>query len=341
MSQDNSNSNSYGVRVIDDGGNNTRVQISGDRGSIYDSPPATSGEPVIGGINSGRSEGETAHQSAPNAESNSYRVGPSDLGGFTARTPDGWPILDPSELTPDSIVTVNGFECEYRHAKSAGLLRDGANGARPQSEQEQQDIANREKAEQDAEEAKIAEAKAAMRLDETTEQLLGTAFAADAGTVVDAAQDFIATGDLSTASIERLADANGATPDQVRAAAAHIIQAHTQAVISRTSKASGFDPALVHEALAEAQAQEATGFNEARYAAFDRGQYSGFTPYVTEWAASFADTPEGADMLVKANPGKVRLGSDGRVVVRDPSTGYEISWRDAVMSGRFRFNPGR
>ena len=325
----------------DDGAGNARVTLSSpDQGSIYDSPNSPSDvthHGIIGGLYSG----EVASQATRGGEAQKVYIGPNDLGGFTARTDAGsWPVTDAADLQPSDVVTIDGMETRLDVALAAGLLRrDPTTGriiAASVSEVNQREETKQQQQEQ-ADEQKIAEAKAAMKLDDTTEQLLGTAFAADAGTVMDAMLDVINTGDLSTASVERLADANGATPDQVRVAANHVVKAHADAAISRTAKAAGFDPALVQAALYEAQAQGSTDFNEARRAAFDNGQYGGFLPHVQNWAVSVADTPEGAAAIAKANPGAVRIAADGGLVVRDTVTGYEMSWADAVLSGRFTF----
>lgn len=338
--------NDNSTTIISDDGNAVRVQPGrhSDR-SGYDNA-ADSGGVHIGGLYSGQTTADFSHNIGTSPEPMRVTIGPSDLGGFTARDSGGLPVTDIASLCDTDIITMPGAPpTTVEVALSAGLLRrDPKTGlltaavtANELARREQQEEATDEqKAEQNADQAKQE-----MKLDETTEQLLGTAFEANAGAVMDAAHDLVTTGEITPASIERLADANGATADQVRAAADHVIQAQTTAVISRTAKTTGIDPALVQQALYEAQQSQASGFNEARMRAFDNGKYDGFTPFVEEWAASMGDTPEGREAILAANAktGRVRVSGNDLVVRLD--SGHEVSWRVAVVGRHFNFKAGK
>jgi hypothetical protein len=327
----NDNSNDDG-RNASDG----RVYVSTQStGSIYEiarEQGTDTGGAVIGGLHSGG-----LGNSEPSAESNKqYSGSPVDLGGFEARTQDGYRVTHLADLKPNDIVTINGVETELRVAIEAGLIKlnDGklrgvteAELARAEQQQGQQD---QQQTDQRSEEQKAQ----ADPIGPEAYKVMTDALTRDPGAVTNAAADLIeADGDMSTGAVEELASRMGVAPAEAQHRAQVAMAGYAKEAYATSAREVGVDETLAAEALQDARRSRPSEFKEIAYRHVNEGK-AGYAGLVREYVAGLATTAPQQVLNATTTSGvKVFQAPNGDIMVDIPGDG-QMRYEDAVHLGR-------
>jgi hypothetical protein len=168
-------------------------------------------------------------------------------------------------------------------------------------------------------------------MDAQAETWMREALAANHGVVLDTAVSVIesvgeeATPDHLMPSVRR----GESHLSRASARIEHIKQSYTMDAARSVEKATGIDANLAAHALYESR--HAPGIRELSYQHLHEGK-ANWAPVVQDWAAGFAETPEGRAALLAANQhtGIVRMDGD-KLLVR-LSSGEWTDWANAVRT---------
>lgn len=307
--------------------NSDSYQFTHDPGAIDDAPEPE-GEVHIGGIYSGGQGGLGRGEQ----QNNGVRIGPVDLGGFTARTQDHFPITDAADLQPDSVVTVmvdgRPMEVDYAIAKANGLL--SPQGLQ-QAQQDQQRV-EQKAAQREAEDNKVEP------LDPKSEALMREAVSTPEGqsATFHFGVDMVHNNfEVTENMVNEFASAQRIEPSEAKARVDHVMAAYHAEAVRAAVRETGAPDHIVAQVLYEAR--ESSEMKETAMAHWQTDRARGYGKFVLRHIASLADTPEGAAKVVAANPHRARLASDGSAVVR-LDNGQELSWANAILSRKLPLN---
>lgn len=265
--------------------------------------------------------GSTAQDYTTVTRINSADIG-AGSGDIEARSPTGRPLA-PSEIKPDSIVTVGGQQMKAALAERLGLLTRDASGYRNVSAGATQ--AAPTSAPQNAQEARNDEGAASdtPALSDDVQATLRGYNEAAGGDTTKAALELLDAGEITTGTLAKIASARGVEPAQVLADAEQIeagFRAQAQAVIGDETG----------ETLATAAHLFPAEYDRAVRAQALQGDTSGFVALaqrVTDHAIRNAQSLEAADGLTVR-----KVGAEYVVAGLDGVPG-EIPVRQAVRLG--------
>lgn len=252
--------------------------------------------------------------------------GPPDVGGFSARSESGRP-LGLGDITGDSIVKIGGEEMTAAAAEHLGfLVRDPTSGLLrlPGAGEELPGNAERD-SQQDQQNDQVAPEA----LDDASEAILAQAYESAPGEALAAANDIMATGEVSAHTVEQLASRLGLEPDQVVANVEHVRAAYHKEAVSVSSRRVGVSPAIAEAALEYARLNN---HGELMHAAEQhihsgKARYDSFVRDYVQKLDSIAP-----DYILSSLPNKARWDTGaGQIVVK---TGRgEMLWGAAVRAG--------
>ncbi|MGE0652476.1 MAG: hypothetical protein AB7P12_12100 [Alphaproteobacteria bacterium] len=329
------------TRVNDTPGGSDGYAGSGSIWEVAAAQGITADGPHIGGLYSGMSQAEAVALASPSLQSNAVRSGgPVNIGGFTATTPAGDPIINASELREDSLVTVQTPDgpvtTEYRVALQANLLNAQAQPqGRPQQQQQEQ---HQQQDQQDQEnKGDMDKADDAVRMDEAAEQVMVEALSRDEGAVVQAASDLIESGVVGDDMLARLA-APGENPEQVHAKVQVAIEGYRGDAVRGAARHAGTDEALAYEALmANAGSPQ---MKQAMMDHLNRGGTRQYSQFVRDHVAAIAESAPERIITAQCAPGiSVRDEGGGEIIVT--IDGRSHRWQDAIQQGLVRVSSGR
>jgi hypothetical protein len=95
---------------------------------------------------------------------------------------------------------------------------------------------------------------------------------------------------------------------------------------------TGIPANVAHQALYEARGD--TDLQRVAMDHFQSGKPKGYSRWVLAHVAAMDQTAEGKAKILAANPGTVREGTDGELVVK-VAGGMETTWANAVYAKKF------
>jgi hypothetical protein len=335
MSNDHSNDN----------GGDGRVYISTQStGSIYEVAREQGLDGTGSGVQGGLYDGGFGTGMEKNHQGHRYQGGPSDLGNFEAKTADGFRVTHPSQLQPDSIVTIPGFgEVSYAQALEHGLISDRGGQPRAPSDQEraqqEHNVQQQEQQRLEQEQRDVGNRAETDGLGKDAYQVMKQALDKAEGAVLDTAVEIIESGEgtISDRGIVALADALGVQPEQARQHVNTVLAGYERDAVQAAHKATGLHPELITEALRDAYKSRPTEFKEAARRHLNEGGAEAYNRFALEYVAGLAETAP--HRLVGKDLGGVRPfgGPNGEILVT--ANGVTMSWADFIHGGFHK--PGR
>lgn len=271
-----------------------------------------------------RSDGQTSYEHQPQGF---HQTAPPAGSGIlaTARNRTGSPIMDPSRITDDSILTHNGMEATAESWARMGVLTRGMDGrySVPQASHQDQQQPTQGRPQEQPEEDPAAE----YAFDEDTERELGSYIGQPSMDTIHAISELVDTGSLSQETASRLAGRED--PSAIIAKGQQFWNTFaTQA--GEVVSAVGADPVEFRE---WAEANHKGRLRDAIMDHVHRRDVSGYQRLAKEFVAN----------LDKINPDRIlqaefahgitaSMDSSGRVILRAPN-GQQVEWRSAIRNG--------
>ncbi|WP_273456500.1 hypothetical protein [Nevskia ramosa] len=243
----------------------------------------------------------------------------ADLGtenGIEAISPTGRPLA-PSEVTPDTLVTVGGLQMKASQAERLGLLTKGADGygLAPAGTQ-----ANATKAPAKTEPTDADKAEAAPPLPDAASRALQS-LAGGGQDVVGASLELLETGELSTGAAERLARRLGIEPHQVVDRVEAVVEGFREVAAGLLGGADSLE--LAHEHFK-------ADFDKAIKAHSLRGDVSGYKALAAKVLDHRIDS---ADAIQSPDPTLKIRSAHGKHFVSGKGLPGEVELKSAIRLG--------
>ena len=243
----------------------------------------------------------------------------------TARRPTGAPVV--GDLRPTDYVRHGGMDLTVREAVRFGLLEAVPGGGYRQVSAEQTPVAQKEEVKIDKGYVEGNEAFDAPEAEEAFATLVGSV---DPGVQYATLNDLTTTGEVSSATLSRIASQMGIVPEQAGAMIDTVVGAMQRQADAAISAAGVADPQEVYrwakaahpKALAAAMHAQAAGRSTAAYAKLAR-EFLGTKANAD--VRSFVNSPRGQAL-------QARKGHNGTTVVNVPGIG-EVRYEVALKMG--------